>query len=99
VVAGPPAQRAVADARLAQRKRMDAIAWARDPFADGARHGGSNFILAGILWDPNKPLAIINGQTLGTGDTVDGFQVTVIAADHVTVSDGQQTVDLPLSIE
>lgn len=94
-----PARRTTGHIRAAQQKRMSEVTWTRDPFADGMRQGGSAFSLAGILWDPNKPLAIINGQTLGVGETVDGFKVLVIAADHVTVSDGQQTIELPLNAE
>ena len=83
-----------AHARQAQRERMAATSWARDPFAEGA---AGVLALTGILWDPAKPLAIINGNTVGIGDSLEGFQVTSILQNRVTVTDGNGTLELQVN--
>lgn len=85
--------------RAAQRQAQHAeamqLAWARDPFQRGATTGGvAGLSLSGILWDANAPLAIISGQTLGIGDEISGFRITEILPDHVTLSDGVETLSL-----
>ncbi len=86
----------LADKRAAQRIRMAALSWTRDPFSNAGEPGGSSLSLVGILWDPQKPLAIINGDTVAVGESVDGFLVTAIRPNGVTLSDGKQTTDVDL---
>ena len=65
----------------------------RDPFTFGPRNetvltGGQ--ILAGVLWDANKPLAMIGQNTVGVGDFIGGWQVVEIHQDGIVVQSGQQ---------
>lgn len=43
----------------------------------------SEITLEGIIWDKNKPLALINGKIVTTGDTIKGFIITKI--DKTTI--------------
>ena len=86
---------AVPAARRMQREKAAQLTWKRDPFTKGAAPGGvGGLTLSGILWDPSRALAIINGQTVAAGEEFEGYRVVSIAQDHVDVSDGSQTFRL-----
>ena len=81
--------------RTAQRARAAELAWHRDPFTRGASVGlVSGLALSGILWDANAPMAIINGQMVHVGEELEGYRVTEITQDRVSVTDGHQTFQL-----
>ena len=83
--------------RQAQHDRASRLAWGRDPFTGGdAGAEVSGFDLSGILWDATQPIAIINGQMLRIGDALEGYRVTQIAQDSVSLSDGSQTLTLTI---
>ena len=87
--------RVAADHRAAQRAASQQVAWGRDPFLRGrTTDATSDLTLSGILWDANQPMAIINGQTLHVGDHLEGYRVTEITQDRVSVSDGTQILQL-----
>ena len=84
--------------REAQRQRTTLLAWGRDPFTRGAATGdGSGLALAGILWDPQQPMAIINGRTVQVGAELEGYRVTDITQDRVSVTDGTQIFQLSIT--
>ena len=84
--------------RQAQREHAARLAWGRDPFTGGsAGEEVGGFALSGILWDPSQPIAIINGQMLRVGDEVEGYRVTAITQDTVSISDGGQALKLAIS--
>jgi len=84
--------------REIQRQRARLLAWRRNPFTRGAALGElSGLQLSGILWDPTAPIAVINGQTVGVGQDVDGYQVVDISPDRVSLTDGTQTFQLTIS--
>ena len=84
--------------RAAQRERAAQLGWTRDPFTHGAGVGlAGGFALSGILWDATAPIAMVNGQMVGVGDTIEGYRVTEIRIDRVVLSDGQQTHELLVS--
>lgn len=87
----------MAPARQAQHDQASRLAWGRDPFTGGnAGAEVSGFDLSGILWDATQPIAIINGQMLRIGDALEGYRVTQIAQDAVSLSDGSQTLTLTI---
>jgi hypothetical protein len=45
--------------------------------------------LGSILYSPDRKLAIINGQIVGTGDEVNGARIVDITADTVFLRDAQ----------
>jgi len=84
--------------REMQRQHAQLLAWRRDPFTRGAALGElSGLELSGILWDPGAPLAVINGQMVGVGQDVDGYQVVDISPDRVSLTDGTQTFQLTIA--
>ena len=85
---------ALAERRAVQRQHAALLTWERDPFLRARGEGSSGLALSGILWDPSTPMAIINGTTLTVGSQVDGWQITEIGQDHVTVNDGTKTYQL-----
>ena len=92
------AQKADAAPREAQRQRLAAISWGRDPFTRAAGSGQvSGLSLSGILWDASAPIAIINGQMLHAGEEIDGYRVVEILQDRVSVTDGAQTSQLSIA--
>ena len=51
----------------------------------------------GIMWSSTNPLAIIDGNVMGVGDTLkDGSSVTEIGRNHVTLKRGAKRVRLIL---
>jgi hypothetical protein len=52
--------------------------------------------LEGIIWDDAVPLAIINGEVVGTGAAVAEHIVVSIQQDRVTLSKDTETVVLTL---
>ena len=88
-----PRQDVSAD-RAAQRRRAADVTWGRDPFLRGGTEAASGLVLSGILWDAQAPVAILNGQMLHLGEELDGFRVTLITSDAVTVTDGTETFQL-----
>ena len=84
--------------RAEQRTRAARLAWRRDPFLRGASAGGpAGLLLAGILWDATAPIAMINGQMLRVGEELEGYRVTAIFQDHVSLTDGSTAYELSLS--
>jgi len=84
-----------ASIREEQSRRMMNSAWVRDPFASGSGNGSlSGLSLSGIMWDPSTPVAIINGELVNVGDTIDRYRIVSITKDEVSVTDGVETFQL-----
>ncbi len=47
------------------------------------------FRVTGIAWSNRRPVAFINGQGVTIGDSVDGWRVTGIAQESVTLADDE----------
>jgi hypothetical protein len=77
------------------------LVFQRDPFFPAVPRtaGGSKPILMGIVWDQEKPTAIINGEIVEKGKKFSKYTVLDIQRDRVTISDGQVTEDLILKLE
>ena len=74
------------------------LAWRRDPFTRGAALDQmSGLTLSGIMWDPQLPMAIINGQTVRVGEELEGYEVLRISEDRVSVTDGTDTFHLRIA--
>lgn len=97
-VAGIPDQDPGLSARrAAQRAELEQLEWTRDPFSRGPARGHGELSLSGILWDAAQPLAIINGETLQPGDTIDGFRILSIEPASVVMTDGTETLQLQIA--
>ena len=81
---------------------IEATGWGRDPFSKrGALLGGGEFIsdfkLEGILLDNRaQSTAIINGEIVREGDTVDNAKIVQIEKNRVIINDGSKDYQLRL---
>lgn len=78
-----------------QPKKSSYPGWGRNPFVFSSAVS-QDFILGGILWDVNKPAAIINGEVVAQGDSVGSCVVVDIQPDRVILSDGEKDTELRL---
>jgi len=76
--------------------------WGRDPFYNGYNPNRPieisaeevNLHLLGILYREINAQALINGQVVKKGDVVDGYEITEITKEYVTVKDGNKMIHL-----
>jgi hypothetical protein len=77
------------------------LVWARCPFSgkiytEKEAAGIAGLKLDGILWDKQKPIAIIAGQVVEIGGKVEGNIVVDIKEDRVILSNGSNNFELKL---
>ena len=81
-------------------QRAKAIELKRDPFTaapiTSEKSLQSGVDLTGILWDKDKPLAIIDGDIVKIGARVGNKTVMAIKKDRVILSDGAVLSELKL---
>lgn len=58
--------------------------------------GGTTWRLESVLISDNRRVAVINGETVGVGDRVNGARVTAISAGSVSLEDNGKAVELTL---
>jgi len=71
--------------------------WDRNPFLAIGQEKEATYLLGlsltGILWDEEKPLAMINNVVVGVSDTIDHYTVKEISSDTVLLErDGEPFV-------
>ncbi|MCX5701199.1 MAG: hypothetical protein NTZ63_06640 [Candidatus Omnitrophica bacterium] len=84
-------------------KAKEVSDWLRDPFS------GKSYVkvhkedsnpraldLTGIMWDTNKPVALVNGRVVGIGGTVVGNTVVDIKPDRVVFNDGENDFEIKI---
>jgi len=79
----------------------DALPLERDPFFfayTGPRSPRDGLDLTGILWEGEKPTAIINQTFLKTGDSMGPFSVVKILEDRVVLKDDNGEFELRLKM-
>lgn len=76
------------------------LEWLRCPFSGkfytGYKGEASDLKLAGILWDKEKPQAIINNEVVGVGSNVGIYSVVEIKQYSVFLADGSDVFELKL---
>jgi hypothetical protein len=80
----------------------DIIEIKRDPFSFGSSGNSqvaslSSFSLKGIIWNPDKPSALINDQLLGVGEIISGYKVVQILQDKVILENEKSRLELKLN--
>ncbi|MBL7170765.1 MAG: general secretion pathway protein GspB [Candidatus Omnitrophica bacterium] len=60
----------------------------------GLQFKASDLYLEGIIWDPIKPMAIINDEVVSSGDKIRGVTIIKIEKDKVVLSYQDKTFDL-----
>ncbi len=80
--------------------RRSDLSWGRDPFTvpRASSKGLTGLLLSGIIWDAQKPNAIINGNIVSIGDKVGQATVKQILPDRVLMSEDAKTFELYLEI-
>ena len=79
-------------------RRSQFKTWKRSPFVDSqAASATSELTLNGIIWNKNKPKAMIGDAMVVKGDTVGANKVVDIQPNKVILNDG--TKDFELKIE
>lgn len=85
---------------LTQRvaKRTNYASWSRNPFTlqKTSSKAFKGLILDGIIWDKEKPMALINGEIVKIGDSVSANLVVDIKQDRVILNDGAKDFELKL---
>ena len=66
------------------------------PLAAAPTKQSEGYVVTGILWDPERPSAIINNRLVAIGDRLDQWQVAQITRNQVVLSDGATTQTLNL---
>jgi len=80
---------------------QDKLSWVRDPFSGKLYSSTSEMELhlEGILWDPKKPAAIINGEVVKVGDALaSGSRVIAIKQNSVIINDGARNIEIKLGL-
>lgn len=93
------------DPRLIDVEAEQAKAWGGDPFrlerapvtTTQASHSEGGWHLNGIIFNPAKPIAFINGQSVTTGDTVDRATVRDIEKRSVTIEYNGRLITLTVT--
>lgn len=76
------------------------LQWGRDPFALPGQgvtiQTGGQFVLSAVVWDENRPLAVVDGEVVKIGQQINGYTVSKINKENVVLTkDGkEQTVHL-----
>lgn len=81
-----------------QPKKSSYPDWGRNPFVFSSAVS-QDFTLGGILWDVNKPAAIISGEVVAKGDSVGSYVVVEVQPDRVILNDGEKDIELRLEKE
>lgn len=91
-----------AAAAIAPVESDESLPWKRCPFS-GKVYSGSQapvradsagFTLSGIVWDSEKPRAIINDKIVSIGAGIGGYTVIEIKTDRVILSDGSRDLEI-----
>jgi len=98
--AAPSAINTAAVEKTIDVAEMKSKSWGDDPFRSNSKpvvSGGQyqpSWNLNGIIYNPSKPLAIINGKSVSVGDKIDNATVKEIAPKTVILDHGGATVTL-----
>jgi type II secretory pathway component PulC len=99
----PDAADAVVDSLF---EEYESRPWGKNPFYAGyrpetkmARPSKVELHLLGVLYREYNAQALINGHVVAVGDLVEGFRVTEIARDSVTLDNGGTTITLRVKKE
>jgi hypothetical protein len=77
-------------------KRTEYTEWGRNPFIPKGMGRPLGLALGGIMWEREKPRAMINKNIVGIGDMVGINRVIDIKRDRVILTDGAKKIVLEL---
>lgn len=77
-------------------KRSKFTAWKRSPFVASGTSTSSSLVLSGIIWNKDRPKAMIGDTIVTKGAKVEGKTVVDIRPDRVILNDGTKDFELKL---
>lgn len=84
-------------------QQVKSIKFKRDPFTAATiiteRNMQSEVALTGILWDKDKPLAIVNGEIVKKGTRIGNKTLIEIKRDRVILSEGEVLSEIMLEVK
>jgi len=95
-VRNPPAQKAVNVSMQRSARRTVFKSWKRNPFAPVGSGNTSALVLNGIIWNKDKPKAMIGDMIVARGDKVGDNKVVDIKPDRVILNDGINNFELKM---
>jgi hypothetical protein len=90
---------ALASSTNLQRPRTVYQDWGKNPFfieVPPVKEEPAPLLLQGISWDEKNPIAVLNGQVVGIGDSLGGHTVKDIQRDKILLNDGNKDMELHL---
>jgi hypothetical protein len=77
-------------------KRTNFKYWKRNPFVPASSGTSSALALNGIIWNKDRPKAMIGDAIVVKGDSVNGNKVVDIKPDRVILNDGVSNFELKM---
>jgi len=87
--------------QLVHAREEEGLEWVRCPFSgkiySSLKGEVVDLKLMGILWDEQKPRAIINNKAVSANDTIGTYTVVEIKKKSVILNDGSRIFEIKLS--
>lgn len=77
-------------------KRSKFTSWKKSPFVPSGTPASSNLVLSGIIWNKDKPKAMIGDTIVTKGANIAGNTVVDIKPDRVILNDGTKDFELKM---
>jgi len=78
-----------------KKSRSTYTEWGQNPFM--LKRSAKALYIEGIMWDDQNPSAIINGNIVGVGDTVESKTIVDIRPNSVIISGDDGEIELRLN--
>jgi type II secretory pathway component PulC len=78
-------------------KRSKFTSWKRSPFVASGTSTSSNLVLSGVIWNKDKPKAMIGDIIVTKGSKIEGNTVVDIKPDRVILNDGTKDFELKIA--
>jgi hypothetical protein len=77
------------------------LPWGNDPFLKNpgfaeAKTAEEKFVLVGIAWSEDEPMAVINGRAMVEGDQIGTRTIATIGKNYVLLEKGESSIELVL---
>jgi hypothetical protein len=93
----PQVQQHINTASMQRRaKRTEAKILKRNPFAPASSGNTSTLVLNGVIWNKDRPKAMIGDTIVTRGDSIAGNKVVDIRPDKVILNDGVKNFELKM---
>jgi hypothetical protein len=90
-------------ADLIDIEKLEPLPWGNDPFHGDDRKnrpvtkGSLGWVLTGIIYDEDAPVAIINNKPVGVGESIGNAKVITIERKQVIIKNGNKEITLTVT--